>query len=703
MSDTRQPSLDLSSLASDYEIVGEVSGSRDARTYMATRKQSGAGKRRDDSPAVVISVVTPPSGDEGNALSHLAADTKLLAGTSHRRLLPVIEGRWIGKDAFAVITQRTTDPSVADRLAQGEKFSTTRVAAILREVNGLLEWARDHNVIHRAVTADHLYLEPKTDRVRIAFSVSPIRRIQQSDAATDDARTIVRLAMAMLTGIEDPSSYDGRTLAELRPELPKRLHEATASLLEEKRVHTPADVAAFLAMVGMADPLYAGETEAERIRAEVLEEQRVEREKLAGERSEFERLMAEQRATFEKHMADERAAHERQREEERLAHEKLRDDEHAAFEKVKNTERDRAAKEKEELQRAVEAERAALVARRAELERSIATQRKELERVAAEDRRSIDALRAELKAAGEAEIERKREAALEDVTDAESSLDQEEFNTPAFLGPMLVPLEAFEFDDDTALMRDDPIVDEPIVVPVAAASAGTGIASTVDGAAVPVVVAGTPSSRRRWIIPAVAALVIILAVTALALGRGWTTRAPAAAPVAMKPAPAVVPPAVVATPPSAAVLDSSAGAITSPPATAALTGAPTTAAATAAKSVASSPGTTSAPTTPNSGGAAPGATTTPASATPAPGATGTALADSAIAAAAARRRAAEAKAAAVAREEARAATASRARRLAADSVARGNGTPSNDSMPVFRDVSPRKRDTTVVKPASIPR
>ncbi len=688
MSDTRQPSLDLSSLASDYEVVGEVSGSRDARTFMATRKENGAGKRRDDSSSVVISVVTPPAGDEGNALSHLAADTKLLAGTAHRRLLPVIEGRWIGKDAFAVITQRTTDPSVADRLAQGEKFSTTRVAAILREVNGLLEWARDHNVIHRAVTADHLYLEPKTDRVRIAFSVSPIRRIQQSDAATDDARTIVRLAMAMLTGIEDPSSYDGRTLAELRPELPKRLHEATASLLEEKRVHTPADVAAFLAMVGMADPLYAGETEAERIRAEVLEEQRVEREKLAGERSEFERLMAEQRATFEKHMADERAAHERQREEERVAHEKLRDDERAAFEKVKNTERDRAAKEKDDLQRAVEAERAALVAKRAELERSITTQHKELERVAAEDRRSIDALRAELKAAGEAEIERKREAALEDVTDAESSLDQEEFNTPVFLGPMLVPLEVLEFDDDNALMRDDPIVDEPVAVPVEV-PAGGDAANAADGRAAQPVATGSTPSRRRWIIPAAAALLIILAVTALALSRGWTTRTPAAAPVAVKPAPtpAIVPPAVVATPPSGTVTDSSAGAATSPPATAAATTAATTpkSAATTPKSAALSPGATTAP--------APGATTTPASAAPAPGATGAAVADSAIAAAAARRRAAEAKAAA----------ASRARRLAADSVARANGIPSNDSMPVFRDVSPRKRDTAVVKPVSIPR
>src|SRR5450759_645808 len=272
MSETKL-SLDLSALSNDYEIVGEVSGLRDARTFMATRKNAGT-KRRDDDTGVLISVITSPAGDEGNALSHLAADTKMLAGSTHRRLIPVIDGRWIGADAFAVVTQRITDPSLAQKLATGEKFSTTRAAAILREVNGLLEWAREHNVVHRNITADRIYLEPKTDRVRVSFGVAPIRRIQHADAPTDDARTIVKLAMAMLTGIEDPSSYKGQTLAELRPDLPERLHDATAELLEDKKAHTPADVSAFLALIGMADPLYAGETEAGRIRAEVLEEQR---------------------------------------------------------------------------------------------------------------------------------------------------------------------------------------------------------------------------------------------------------------------------------------------------------------------------------------------------------------------------------------------------------------------------------------------
>ena len=635
MTDPKPTSPDLSALANDYDIVGEVGGSRDARSFMATRKAVSGTQRRDDTTGVVISVVTPPEGDEGNALSHLAADTKMLAGTVHRRLLPVIEGRWVGDDAFAVVTQRTNDPSLAQRLATGEKFTTTRVAAILREVNGLLEWAREHSIVHRVVTLERLFLEPRTDRVRVSFSVGPIRRIQQSDAQTDDARTIVKLGMAMLTGVADPAAYDGKTLSDMRPELPERLHEATAALLEDKRVHTHADVASFIAMVGMADPLYQGETEAQRIRAEVLEEQRVEREKLAAERTEFERVMAEERATFEKHMADERAKYEKYKADEHAAYEKFKADERAAFEKAKAAERDRAATEKTVLQRAAEAERAALLAKRAELERAVAEQKSELERVAADDRRRIDALRAELKAAGDLEIERKRDAALEDVTDTESTLDHEEFATPSFVGPMLVPIEAYEFDDDNALMRDDPIEDipidevarpEPIVLEPAAS------ADVVDAGV-------TTAPRRRWLIPAgIAALVVIAGASAIAIN---ARQAP------VKPAVPVARAAAVAAPVAAPVLA-------------------------APVSIVPLPAVTSPIVADSSAAVAP------------------VLSDSA--AAAERRRVAAAKAAKV---EELAAAERRARRIVRDSAAQANGTSATDTVPLFRDASPRRRDTTV--------
>jgi hypothetical protein len=472
-------SPDLSSLASDYDIVGELDGTDGARRYVGTRK-GDASKRRDDQTGVLITVFTTPAGDEGNALSHLAADTQLLARMAHRRLIPVIEGRWLGDDSFAVVTRRVTEPSLAQRLATGESFTTPRIAAILRDVNGLLDWARGQQIIHRGVMPENIFLEPKTDRVRVSFAIAPIKRIRHS-AEDDDARTIARLATAMLTGEQDPNANEGKSLAELRPGLPERLQEATDTLLSEKHAGTPSDVAAYLALIGMADPLAAGESEAGRIRAEILEEQRVEREAIATERFNFDRMMEQER---EKLAAD------------RAELENAVAEERARLERA-------ATEERARLQRTLEDERAALVAKREELERTVAEQRAEMERAAAADRRQIERLRAELKRAGELEIEKKRQTALEDISDDESSLDREELAPPSFLTPVLAPLPALAFDDDSPLLSDDAIdlgppreLDETLDE-VSASSKPIG-----------------PTTRQRWAIVS-AAVVGILAVAGI--------------------------------------------------------------------------------------------------------------------------------------------------------------------------------------------
>ncbi len=547
MSETNQ-SPDLTALENDYDVVGEVRGPGGVRAYTATRTDEGA-KRRDDQSGVMISVITTPEGDEGNALSHLAADTKLLAGMSHRRLIPVVEGRWIGADAFAVVTQRTTDPSLAQKFATGETFTTPRVAAILREVNGLLEWAREHKVVHRNVTADRIFLEPKTDRVRVMFGVAPIIRLKHVDAETEDARTIVRLVVAMLTGSEDPSTYEGQTLTELRPDLPDQLQEATTALLDETNAHTAADVATFLALVGMAGPLAAGETEAERIRDETLGEQIAEREKLAEERATFEQDMAREKANFERVMAETREAFDT-----------LMADEREKFAREKEALEQKLAKEKDELQSAALAERDAIVTKRAELEKTVADQRRELDRVAAEDRRQIDALRAEIKRAGELEIERKRQAALDEITDADSTMENPVYATPLFVAPVMEPIEPLEFDDDTALMRNsmEAVMPPPMTMTEEAALPAEALAERHAAVA-----AASKPPQRRWLIPAgIAAVVAILAIAAVTLARREPP-APPAKPVATVPvttAPAaqvasapVMPPPAVPLPDSAAV------------------------------------------------------------------------------------------------------------------------------------------------------
>lgn len=521
MSETNQ-SPDLTALENDYEIVGEVRGPGGVHAYTATRKDADV-KRRSDQKGVLISVMTNPEGDEGNALSHLAADTKLLAGMTHRRLLPVIDGRWIGTDAFAVITERTTDASVEQKLAIGETFSTPRVAAILREVNGLLEWAREHKLVHRTVTTDRIFLEPKTDRVRVMFGVAPIIRLKHVDPETEDARTIVRLVVAMLTGSADPAANKGKTLIELRPDLPDQLQDATANLLDETNALTAADVATYLALVGMAGPLAAGETEAERIRDEILGEQIAEREKLAEERTTTEQDLAREKANFERVMAEAREEFD-----------KLMADEREKFAKEKETLERKLAKEKDELQRAATAEREAIVAKRTELDRVVTEQRREMERVAAEDRRQIEALRAEIKRAGELELERKREAALDEITDADSAMENPAYATPLFVPPAMPILPELGFDDDTALMRD---TEEAPAVPPMTVTEEAALPPEELAARSAAIAADTPS--RKWLIPAgIAVVVAIVAAGVLTLGQREPSSpaAPPAKPVPTLPA-----------------------------------------------------------------------------------------------------------------------------------------------------------------------
>jgi len=455
---------DLSAFANEYEIVGERDSPDESRVFIANRVTDDA-RRRDDRTGATITVYRTPSGDEANALTQFAADAGALAGLTHRRLVPVLASKWVGDDQLAVVTQRVADPTLAERLAKGEEFHSTRIAAILREVNGLLEWAREKNIVHRRVTPAQVYLEPNTDRVRVSFALAPISRLRQP-GPHEDARTIARLAVAMLGGDPDIQACDQDSLLNLRPNLPQSFCKATAQLLDERDVATSEDVAAYVGMIGMADPLVEGETERDRIRAEILEEQRQEREKLAAERTEFDKTVADERAAFDAKMAEERAAFEKEMAAERASFEKLREEDRARVERERAELEKNVTKERAELQKALADEREALAARRAELEKTVADQLAELQRVAAKDRADIERLRAALRAAGDAEVEKKRLAALEDISgEEESVLDSEDLATPMFGMPVLPPIEPITFSEDTPLLSEEKIAFTPLEEP----------------------------------------------------------------------------------------------------------------------------------------------------------------------------------------------------------------------------------------------
>ncbi|HEV7990609.1 MAG TPA: hypothetical protein VGP25_02240 [Gemmatimonadaceae bacterium] len=436
---TRSLDPELTALADEFDVVGELARRSNAQFVIATRKIA-ASKRREDSSRVLIEIARPPEGDESHALDHLASDTKLLSNLRHRRLVSVYEGRWLGDDAFAVVREYVDDPTAADLLARGESFTNTRTAAILREVHGLLQWAREQNVVHRHVTPDRLFLEPTSDRVRVTFGAGPVPRVRTTDGATDDVVTVVRLATAMLTGGLSREETEGLSFAEQRPDLPERLHEETERLLSGPA--SDHDLTLYLALIGMADPVAEGETERDRIRAEVLEEQRVEREKLANERADLERWAADERAKLAEEGEELRGA---------FAQEKAKlEREFAAANRL-------IAAERVEMQRIIAAERAELASKRDALERLVAERLAEIERAAAADRASIDDLRVQIQRAGEVELEKKRAAALEDLDDSEFKLDTARYAVPQFVAPKLAPFPGIAFRRDEHLAHSDPV------------------------------------------------------------------------------------------------------------------------------------------------------------------------------------------------------------------------------------------------------
>ena len=526
---TRTSEPDLTNLTGDFDIVGELGG-RQRSQYLIAMRKTPAGKRRDDSDRVLVEVVRPPEGDESHALDHLASDTKLLSGLRHRRLVSIVEGRWLGPDAFAVIREYVDDPSVADLLARGDSFTNTRIAAILREVHGVLQWAREQNVVHRHVTPDRLFLEPTSDRVRVSFGAGPLQRVRTIDATTEDVVTVVRLAVAMLTGGISDEEADGRSFAELRPDLPDRLFEETERLLAEPA--TDAEITLYLALIGMADPVAEGETERDRIRAEVLEEQRVERQRLAAERADLDRLIAEERQKLAQEGEELRAAFA---------------DEKARLEREFAAERRLLEAERLEMKRIIGAERTELRAKRNAMERELGERFAAIERAAAADRARIEALREQIQKAGEMELERIRALAVEDMDSSDFRMHTGNYAAPAFIAPKLEPFPELVFRRDEHLRTPEQIADPTLPAePISVLKVVSKLRSP----------RRRPTAWRRWVVGGgIAAALLIAAATAVII----KSRSSVIADTVAATAPASQSGQEMASAASPAVTDSSAG------------------------------------------------------------------------------------------------------------------------------------------------
>jgi len=366
----QEQALELDSLRDSYDIIGELTARADARTFMASR--------RDDGRQVLIVVSRPPARDEGNALSHLAADVGQLTSLSHPNIVPVLECRWVGTDALAVVMDRPRAPALDELLTRREEeFNFARIGNILREANEVMNWARERKIVHRNVLPETLFIEPGSDKVFASFAVRPLPMggVPGEEA---DARCIAVLARTMLTRSPADPERDELPLAELRPGLPAVVVETTEQLLSAKPSTRLPDVRAYIAQLAMADYLKRGEEHLAHTRAAMEEQQRQHTTQLEQERRAHEQQIAAERKAHDEAMATARADHERAVSEQAKKFEKERQD----FERQLAKERKTLEKEREALAReraAHERDCARFAAEREQHDREVREAREQLE------------------------------------------------------------------------------------------------------------------------------------------------------------------------------------------------------------------------------------------------------------------------------------------------------------------------------------
>src|SRR5215213_7608792 len=114
MSSTQEKPLDLSVLSDKYELAGEYAALGQYRRY--------PGRRREDGRDVLITILrAAPDVAQGKAIAQFAADANLLTTLSHPNVPQVVEGRWVGEDAFAFVTDRIQGFTLAEML-KGERL-----------------------------------------------------------------------------------------------------------------------------------------------------------------------------------------------------------------------------------------------------------------------------------------------------------------------------------------------------------------------------------------------------------------------------------------------------------------------------------------------------------------------------------------------------------------------------------------------------
>jgi uncharacterized protein YecT (DUF1311 family) len=187
---------DLTKLDGDYQVLTELHGEGDSRTYLARHLRLN----RD----VTINVFCVADGDDIRALKQFAADTRVLTDQRHEHIVPVIEGIWLDDRTFATVRARVRGATLDQTLSASGPMSIARVAATVREIANAVAWARDTGIAQRNVVPWDVVFQQGSGRVLLSFEPGRTA-VDAMRTECDDAQTIRRLTIELLSGEIDRS------------------------------------------------------------------------------------------------------------------------------------------------------------------------------------------------------------------------------------------------------------------------------------------------------------------------------------------------------------------------------------------------------------------------------------------------------------------------------------------------------------------
>lgn len=166
------------------------------------------GRKPDHDRDVATTVLTASTAAERTALTHLAADARMLTINTHPSVVPVVEARWLAANRLSITRSRVQGSTLREALDAVGPMPEPRVVEVLTDVGAVLEWASRAGVVHRQVSSDTVFFQKGKGRTMVSFGLPPALDGDRAISATEtpflfercaDGATLALLAYEMLT------------------------------------------------------------------------------------------------------------------------------------------------------------------------------------------------------------------------------------------------------------------------------------------------------------------------------------------------------------------------------------------------------------------------------------------------------------------------------------------------------------------------